>query len=398
MKKISYPFFLSITLLSLFYAGAQPSKSTLKSKPNTAKQAVLKKSISVKDSIITDTLAYNIRTTVNKIALYVNDPEKPVGYLTESFLGNFTYGQPEYSSIIRFPGAVENKIIRLEVNREDGTILWEWQSTLVRCPNGEIPEERLKGLEQRINDIGRNINFSQTDTKNKMDKTSGYYSKAFLSEKNDEVLLSVQFIKPLLQTEQQSIDSVQKIYLPGFNTIETAENASEKYCEALLAEGISKAKVVDLMEKEIESAGNKNIKIAYQMMSGIGLQNGINKSVMEKLPISQREKIRATAQALLDAYREGKPFDIKTYTPPPPPQINPYISETTSFNPNLYKREEPSGEKVRCAVCDGYGEMEIVGYSHTYQGIFNTIQTISTRRVKCSFCGGTGWVIKKKKK
>lgn len=375
----------------LLFANAQ--KAPLK----TAAAKPLQKTAAQQHQPVTDSFAYNIQTTVDKLALYINDPEKPAGLLTEKFLGNQTFGQPVFTSVIQFPGAVENKILRLRVDRDQGTVLWEWECTLVKVPKKQLPVETLNGLKQKIDAVGQQLQLQPADEKNRITKVFGYTSADWSFGTEDQVTIEVQFLKPLLQTAAQSLDSLNKIYLPGFASIETARNASEKYSEALLAEGFTSEKATEIMTAQVAKAAEKDVKIAYEMLLA-DLHDISTQTIMAALPDDKRSKIKTIAQAYLDAYNKQQSFDLKTFNPDPP-VLNPYVSNGVNYtvNPNLFKKPEPEGKRVKCPVCVGRGQVEQVDYSHTYEGIFSTIQTQVTHWAICSYCGGGGWVTRVKK-
>ncbi|MGC4103806.1 DnaJ-like cysteine-rich domain-containing protein [Ferruginibacter sp.] len=374
------------------FATAQKTTATAAKKPVVDAE---------KEPPITDTFAYNIQTTIHKLALFVQDAERPIELLTQNYLGIQNSCQPYYTAIVRFPGAAENIISRVKADHDKGVILWEWTSYLVKAPKGEFNKQSLLDLTTKMLDIAKNINTSGGDDKNGIQLITGYTTADWGFGNTDEVKLIVQFYKPGYQTEQQSIDSLKALYLPGFKSIETAGDATKKFSAALLGEGLSKEKAVAILGAELRKAADIDIKIAYQMLMGCDYDLKA-KDLMAVLDDSQREKIRVFAQAFLDAYKEQRPFDIKTFDPnPPPAPVYTYQSGgntyTGTVNPNLFAKPAPEGKRVHCPVCGGRGQVEIVDYSHTYSGIFSTITTQSTHWAMCSYCGGGGWVTKYKK-
>ena len=389
-------------LITGFTAGAQRPGGSLqakaKPKPTVVKAPV--KTIEEREPPVTDTFAYNIKKTLDKLSLFILDPDKPVELLMASFAGTPNRGQPEYHSTISFPGAVDNLLTRINVYRNEKKIMWEWHATLVRVPKSEMSKQVLTDLRQRIDGIVKDIHYNNTDEKNKIDELSGYDNTDWTVKEYDIVELTVYFTKPgAIQTEEKTIDSIKALYMPGFAKIETASDAGGKFAQALLAEGFSDEKAAEIVAPELKKVADRDIKIAYEMATSMTLDLKYN-AMAAQLSDNQREQMRKIAQAYLDAYKDGRPFNIKTFdpNPPPPPVYSTYTAPAyTPVNPNLYPKSEPAGEKVRCGVCSGTGEMDVLDYSHTYTGIYNNITTQRWHKARCTFCGGSGWVIKHKK-
>ncbi|MBS1511153.1 MAG: hypothetical protein JST86_09945 [Bacteroidetes bacterium] len=402
MKQAIRLVFTAAVLIPSLFAGAQKTSTVSKTKLQPAVKSTPQKNTPVKEPPITDTLAYNVKKTIDKLSLFVLDPDMPLENLADSFLGNKTFGEPYYSSIIRFPGAIENTIHREKINRDAGTVQWVWTALLIRMPRQPENKAMLTALKEKLDNIVKAINYTPENEKNKFTDMSAYYDDWMTFSKTEEVTLNIHFIKPGYQTEQQSIDSLTKLYAPGLMNIETAEDASKKYTQTLLAEDITKEKVTAMVSAQLKKAADKDIKLGYQLLSG-AISDLKAQELMASLSADQREKIRTIAQAFLDAYKEQRPFDLKTFDPAPPKlQYYTYdgatYTNTGTVNPNLYKQPEPQGKTVKCPICFGSGRMEVLDYSHTYQGIFSTITTSSTHWTTCTYCGGGGWITKYKKK
>lgn len=381
---------------------AQQTAHVTKTKPQPAVKPAAQKLVPEKEPPITDTLEYNIKKTIEKLSLFVLDPDIPFDNLAEAYLGTKFYGQPYYSSIIRFPGAVETTIEKKKVNRAAGTTEWVWTAILTRTPRNTENKEMFTALKEKADKILKTISYTPRDEKNKFTGMWASYDD-IPGYKTADVSLVVYFTKTCYQTEQQAIDSLAKLYAPGLTNIETAEDAAKKYGGTLLAEGVSETKATALLSAELKKAADKDIKLGFQLLSGVPYDLK-SSELMAVLSSDQREKIRSIAQAYLDAYKEQKPFDIKTFDPSPP-KLQYYNADggtytsTGTVNPNLYKQPEPpQGKQVVCPICNGTRYMEVVDYSHTYEGIFSTIKTSTSHWTTCTYCGGEGWVTKYKKK
>lgn len=351
-----------------------------------------------------DTLAYNIKTTFAKLSALATNEDIPAEAFFSSYLGKNADGQPEYASGIIAPNSVENKVQRIKVDWEQGTVRWQWRSTLLRYPQNQEPEERFTSAQVRINQIINGLPEPEpTDPKSKVLSFIAVQNVTDLTTRRekpnafDELTLEFEFIKPIGQTQQQYIDSLISIYRPGFNSIGTAADAYNKFSSTLAAEGFSNEKIKDAQATVVAAAANRDIRLAYVMLMATDRANV--DGAKAKLSADQRSKIAEMAQAFLDAYKAGEDFDVKTYDPNPPVKtFIPYTEYAPAVNPLLNQAAQPAGEKVSCAVCSGTGWMDEVEYSHTYYGISGNYTTTIIKKVKCTFCNGTGTVFKVKKR
>jgi hypothetical protein len=353
---------------------------------------------------IKDTLAYNVKTTFAKLCALATNDNIPAEAFFSSYLGNDASGRPAYASSIIAPNSIENKVQQLQVDWENAVTHWVWRSTLLRYPQYQEPEQTFISLQNRIAKIIYGLpKTDASDPKNKVlsfsadqNITDVIIRKANPNE-YDELILQFEFVKPLRQTQQQCIDSLASLYRPGFNNLETAADAWKKFDTALRAAGFSKPTIEDALATELQRAANRDIKTAYLMHMATDIRYD---GVLAKLNAAQLDKIIKMGQASLDARFNGQKFDIRTFDPNPPTQTySPYSgnsSNTISTNP-LFNTAAPQGEKTRCAVCEGTGQMDQVAYSHTYNGISGNYTTTVTKKVTCTFCNGTGWVMKYKK-
>jgi hypothetical protein len=170
--KLLLPFiFLNVCLVACFTVTAQRPGGNLraKNKTNVAKPPATKAPAEVIEVMepITDTFEYNIKKTIEKLSLYILDADKPVDLLMASFAGTNFQGHPEYHAVVGFPGAVDNLLTRLYVNREEKKVMWQWHAVLVNLPRAQMSKEAITDLTGRINGIVKNMHYNVNDEKNK---------------------------------------------------------------------------------------------------------------------------------------------------------------------------------------------------------------------------------------
>jgi len=376
--------------MSLFHSFAICQKtSTVAKSKITTKPGVNQRSTPVtKRPPIKDTLAYNIQTTINELNANIRDDSQPIQSMLGSFLGSGTWGN-SYSSVIKIPTSVENIFRRQFVDRYKGVEHWEWKSVLVRSTKDQLPAETFISFRSKIDSILKAMPAVKgSDEKNSVVKVSAYDNVSDAQYRHlysvDEVWIEIQFVKPLTQTEQQSIDSLAKVYESGLSNAATAKNASDKYTAALSGEGFSEAKQKMIFADEVKVIADKDIKAAFWMLMGTYLEQ---KDLTTKLTESQKSEIRRQATEVVNAYNAK-------WDPPAPARTDQGTSGSSYVNT---QNTQPQGKRVRCSLCNGVGQYEKVMYSHTYDGIFNKVQTNITKWVTCDVCGGSGWVTKYKK-
>jgi len=343
----------------------------------------------VKQLVIKDTLAYNIQTTINELNSYIRDNSQPVQLMLGSFLGSDLWGN-FYSSAIRFPASVENIFRRQKVDRYRGIEQWEWKSVLIRAPKDQLPAGTFISLRSKIDSVIKAMPaVKEYDEKNSVVKISAYDNVSEAEYRNlynaDEAGIKVQFVKPITQTEQQSIDSLARVYGPGLSNVATAKNASEKYTTALYDEGFSEERRIMIFADEVRVIADKDIKAAFWMLIGTYLEP---KDLTAKLTEAQKSDIRRQATDVVNAYNAK-------WDPPPPPSTE--RGSSGDATQQYSQQNQPQGKRVKCSTCNGVGQYEKVTYSHTYDGIYNQVKTTVTKWVTCEVCGGTGWVTKYKK-
>jgi|GEM_PF-4884154 len=387
MKKYSVVLVAALCMLHSF-AFSQKTKSVAKPKVTAKTSANHASTPAVKKPVIKDTLAYNIQTTINELNSYIRDENQPIQVLLGSFLETTTWGN-SYSSVIKIPTSVENTFLRGYVDRYEGVEHWEWKSVLVRSTKDQLPASTFTSLKSKIDSIITAMpEVKESDKKNSVSRiivnenvSNAQYRYLY---KTDEVTIQVDFVKSITQAEQQTIDSLVKLYRPGLSNASTAKDASYKFTSALSSEGFSQEKREAIFADELKVVADKDIKAAFYMLMDASYLN--SKNLEAKLTEDQRSEIIKIAHNVVNEYNAK-------WNPVIPPSTN----QGTNWN-QQQNQQQPQGRTVRCSVCEGTGQYEKVTYSHTYDGIYNKITTNVTKWVVCEFCGGTGWVVKYKNK
>lgn len=380
MKKYSL---FSAVLLFIPACAVLAQKNHSPAKP-AVRPAMQAKTAVTQDAVIKDTFAWNIQTTLKRLQANILDDTRPAAAIVGGYIDT-EKDRNVYSAIIKMPGAIESKVIREKVNRTAGYAEWEWQTTFFRTTDDQEIQRK------QVDDIVKAMPAMKGgNEKNKVESISVAVSSI------SYVVLSVHFLKPLLQTKQQAIDSLIKVFHPGLINAETVEDAAKKLQKALAGEDILSKDAVDAAAEEIKVVADRDIRSAYTVL--MAYTSSRPQELMTKLTQEQKDKIRVFANGFLEAYKNGTKFDIKTFDPnPPAPVFNNIYSYNTGKG--VYAAPpEPETVRVRCAVCSGTGQYEKVMYSHTYNGIAADITTQRTHWVICEFCNGTGWVTKTKKR
>ena len=388
MKKYSVILLIAFALLHTV-AFSQKTTSVAKTK-TTVKPGVIRPSTpTAKKPVINDTLAYNIQTTLNELNSYIRDNTQPIQALVGNYLRTDTWGN-SYSSSISIPTSVENTFMRQGVNRYKEIEFWSWKSILKRAPKGQLPAQIFSSLKTKVDSIINAMpQVKGSDEKSSVTKISTYENVSdpqyrYLY-KVDELTLLVEFIKPVTQTEQQSIDSLLKLYHPGSSNPATAKSASDKFTGALSAEGFSDERRETIFAEEVKAVADKDIKAAFEMLMGTYIkQTNLTATLTE----GQRAEIRKMATDIVKAYNAK-------WEPVVPASPAQGTGSAANWN---QQQSQPQGKRVRCSLCNGVGQYEKVTYSHTYDGIYNKITTNVTKWVVCDVCGGSGWVTKYKKR
>ncbi len=387
MKK---PHFALTVIMALLYmlSFSQKPHPTANTKAPSKSAVKQRQAAPLKQSPITDTLAYNILTTLNELNAYIRDVSQPIQLMLGSFLKTNTWGN-SFSSVIKVPTSIENTFIRGRVNRYKGVEQWEWKSILIRSPKNQLPSETFILLKSKIDSIIKVMPLvKELDEKNKVSNISVYENVSnaqyrYLYEV-DEVVLQVDFVKPITQTEQQSLDSLVKLYRPGLSNVSTAKEASYKFTSALSAEGFSDEKREMIFADELKIVADKDINAAFKMLIDASYLR--SKNLEAKLTDDQKSQIRKIATEVVNAYNAK--WD------PPPPTFVPAWTDPGSQQ----QVQQRQGKTVKCSLCNGVGQYEKVMRSHTYNGINGQVTTTFTKWAVCDVCNGTGWVIKYKKK
>jgi hypothetical protein len=340
--------------------------------------------------VIKDTLAYNIQTTYAKLAAMISDSTVPAvafykaPVAKEDFeVPQHPYSQSQNNATVILLNSVETKVSGDYRNWAKGTASWYWTATIIRLPKENTKPAILGLLKNRVDSIIHTLpTIDMPNDKNKitrMDVWENTITSKVTSQTFDELDLEIQFIKPITQTQEQYLDSMLIKYRPGFESASTAAGTMEYLADQFTSGQFPCDKALEALRNEVKTVADRpnSMEIVYEMTSVAKFPICLFGSLKKYLSISQQNQ-------LVDIYQEkNKPTPKVTATIVPPVQNN---------------SNQPQGEMVRCKVCDGTGMMDEIAYSHTYTGISGTYTTIATKKVKCTFCNGTGKVLKTEKK
>jgi hypothetical protein len=307
------------------------------------------------------------------------------------YTGTDQYDSPRYLALVKVPGSAQNLLTKQSIDRYHKTEKWEWKSILLSAAKDQYPASMFVSLKTKVDSIIKAMPAIRES--NEVNSILNVYIYENVSDsryrdlyKADEMGIQVQFIKPLTQTDQQSIDSLTKIYRPGLQNPSTAADASKKFTGALSTEGFSQEQKEIIFADELKLAADKDIKAAFQMLMGTYFDK---KNLKSKLTEYQASEIRRLATEFVNAYNAK--WD------PPPSKPASTGNGTGGSNYETPQQPQPRpGKRVKCSVCLGVGQYEKLMYSHTYDGIYNKVDTRVTKWVVCEVCNGTGWVTKYK--
>ena len=381
---------LSVANISAQKTSSRPAPQKTISKPVPAPKA----------ERITDTFACNIQAAMRKLNAMATDPKRTALSAASGFKEVNTSSYTVYNAALAIPTAAENLLTQQAVDWSKGTVQWDWSSVLIRSPKNEIPASAVYAFRDRADSIVKAMALPMvTDSKNGIVSAAVWENvsdeKYRYLYKADEVTLHVYFVKPVMHTQQQAIDSIVLLYRPGFNDMGTAEDASEKFCRSLNAESIPKETKKLVFANELTFIANKDLKAAYQMLMGGDYDVNVP-GVMSGLSDAQRAKISEYAKAQVSAFYDKKDFDIRTYTTPPPP-LNTSTTANTYSKGYTQSTPQPQGKRIKCPRCNGAGQCEFTDYKHTYDGIYKTVDTRVSHYGTCPNCNGVGWVTVYKK-
>lgn len=297
---------LFAVLLSLTTSMAQTVKKTI---PAPHKQAATVKPPAPTESkpeVITDAFSYGIKGALTQMLALANNPKLPGSAFAAAYINTEQFRCIIYKPVVECMSGSETTLKREYPSRAKGTVQWTWHTVLYDQPKtyGIDEPNRLKAKADSIiaivNPTGKhNIQTSCWGT------GTDEYSKNHV--KNYTLNLYMHIVKPFENTEQQALDSLARLYKPGFATWQTAQNAAKKYSLALQAEGISEAKTESILIEELKKAAGKDMRIAYAIIMGVDGDIG---AYLALLTPEQKAKLQTIAQDAVNAFYEKREFDI----------------------------------------------------------------------------------------
>jgi hypothetical protein len=337
-----------------------------------------------------DSFAIYFQRAITKLYAYAADSTKTGVSFADGTL------QKAFSRI-----SVDNQIGSYSADWEHGTKRWIWTSVLLRKPKDQQSAAAIVQFKNKVDSLLTLVPRSARESsKNRVEV-------AYVSEnvsdaghrgyfQNDEVYLNIVFVKPLTVSNSvtDKIDSIISVYKPGMMSLATAGDAAKQLGETLDKNQIEQALALPKVAALVRKAADIDIRTAFEIITKINWRRDI-KELATGLSPEQKEKVRELAQQVVDAYKEGRDFDVRTYTPAPPQTVHTPVY-TTGVNANT--SATTSTPMRRCNACDGTGEYDKPDYYHSYDGIFAKYETVHTTRVVCPICHGTGRVPDTKKR
>ena len=145
-------------------------------------------------------------------------------------------------------------------------------------------------------------------------------------------------------------------------------------------EALSEEKINNVFAKEVRLMADHDPKIAFRAL--------VNAAYMIKpalvssaLTDEQQQRIKDIAHAAVDAFNNNEGFDLKSYTPTPPPPVMVTIPEVSASSSLLFRQsaqKTPETKRVKCGRCNGAGQCEILDRKHTYDGIYYSATSTTT--------------------
>ncbi len=376
-------FIIALTICNVAIAQNSPKPKTV------THSATATNTTKPQQPVIKDTLAYNIQTTYAKLVAMISDSTIPAAAFYKVPVTNpdfevpqAPYSHPQYDATVIMPNSVEAKVSGDYRDWAKGTANWYWTCTLLRLPKETIRPAIFGSLKNRVDSIIRTLPpIDMPNDKSRIERINIWENT--ITSKNtsqtfDELDFEIWFTKPITQTQEQYLDSMLTKYHPGFAQASTAAATMEYLANQFTSGQFPCDKALEALRNEVKNVADRpnSMEIVYEMTSVAKFPICLFGALTKQLSISQQNQ-------LVDIYQEkNKPVKV-TQTIAPPVQNN---------------TNQPQGEMVRCKVCDGTGMMDEIAYSHTYNGISGTYTTIATKKVKCTFCNGTGKVLKAEKK
>jgi hypothetical protein len=256
------------------------------------------------NNIIKDSFAFNLLTTLDKVFNIVENPKKDWSALAGPLLSTTNEGEGEYQAAIQFPGGVNTKLIRQSTNRRTGLTDWRWQVLVFDLPKG-IQGEKVKTTQLKIDSLLTNFEKRKGTGTHKVSYLS---TISWINEKlwnTDQLLLSVDFFKPITNTPEEAIDSIVRLYKPLFLNKTTARGLGRKFPYALKREDIPEEKIREVVQRTFLEVAAVDLECAFYMALDVPYFIEVRK-LKESLSYDQQQKITAMAQKLIDEYNAEK--------------------------------------------------------------------------------------------
>ncbi len=272
-----------------------------------------------------DTLARNITIAVKKVINLATDIKKPASILTGYFTGTGPAGEKIFLSQVNLPGSEKTFVIKKSTERSKGIVNWQWASVIATAPKGTLTV-KMQEAKIKIDSVLKKIQAApETDINNHITgiTTKGFFDNA--RDVNDSLVLTVDFIKPLANTEQQVIDSLINVYSSASYSKLNVTSSVNALWNGFDAEDISHNRAQEMYNALVKEVANRNIQEAFNLLMEYNSDRyGDYTKVLKELPENQRKQISDMAHQVVTEFNskwEKKDPPVTTVVKAPPPNL-----------------------------------------------------------------------------
>lgn len=255
-----------------------------------------KKQITAQDSV-----ALNLLTTVARVVNIAEDAKQQAMALAGKQLSTNADGVAVYESTVQLPGYPASTLTQYSTRRTEKLTTWNWETVLIDQPKSQGPAT-IKQLQTKVDSILSFFTKKNVALNNKPHMAVvSTIDQLYDWRGNYTLLLQVSFTKPLHNTLEQAVDSIDTLYRPLLSVPLTAAQLGEKYQRAMEAEEVSNERIKKEFTAMVKAIADKNIQAAFNLvMRGRFYINA--KEVNEQLSTGQQQQMKTMATQLIDEY------------------------------------------------------------------------------------------------
>jgi hypothetical protein len=279
-KKYFNPLISAFILMAALPANAQQSNAT--------------------SGIPIDTLSRNILNAVNKVMAIATDPKKSIHSLISEYVSSTSLQENLFTSTVNVAGSEKTFVMKNQTWPDKGITRWTWVTVIGGAPKGTITAQ-LREAKTKLDTLLKTIPpVKETDPKHHVEYklANGFFDMNWL--KTDSLLVQIVFQKPDNRTEQQIIDSLQKLYKPDLMDATKVSSRSFQFANALERE-LTKNKIQSVYNTMTRELADHSMYCGYTFL--MNAPWGLNvEEIRQGLTAEQRSAIRSMAQKTINDF------------------------------------------------------------------------------------------------